>query len=141
MENKVLQPEISRVFLEIFVHGKPENKEKLQKVMEIIQNQMFTKKYMRQTRICYLINDASEQEQKDYLAEQSKCKYHVYFPVDTFTVDKDYVKTVMTRLKKMELYMGLVRESGVVLSKEYRDKVKEKATPVEPKVSNLKILK
>lgn len=136
MENLAIQSGIKtvapRTLLEILVHGVEEEKPEIKKLFDNLESQMGKLRKGKYVRILWYIDkgELSKEEKEKWLIENSNCKYYVF--LNARTVKPDYVKDLMSAIKKLEDSIKNFKGCSIVIAPK---KV------VEEKVeSNLKIV-
>jgi hypothetical protein len=132
MENQLKQSEaiqtsmqqVSRVLLEVLVYGEENDKSKLKKFMEDIQDQIQNAKQSRRVRLLFYIDKGEKQDQEkiDWLIENSVCKYYLIVnPKDEqfkgYVVPKDYIKNCMKNIKTFEVSYDKMKTLGVTIKR------------------------
>lgn len=115
----------SFALLEILVYGLEENKIEIKKVMENVQNQMAKLKRGKYARILWYIDkgEKTDEEKKQWLLENANAKYCVFLP-ESHKVKPDYVKNVLSAIKKLEDSVKAVKGLEIIASKKKPDAVK-----------------
>ena len=110
----------SRVLIEILVFGHDKDKPKVNDLNKELQDQLSKhRKTKNRVRVFWKINnDESIEEMKQWLIDNSECKYYV-FATDgkNYSVPKNFVISIVDKVKKLEDSITAIRNSGIVISK------------------------
>lgn len=116
--------QVAKVLVEILVYGVESDKEKINKFMSDIQEQIVKAKQSRRVRLLFYIDkgEKSDEEKKEWLIENSVCKYYIVInPKDEafkgFVVPKDYIKYCMKNIKMFEESYEKMKYIGVTIKK------------------------
>ena len=116
--------QVAKVLVEILVYGVESDKEKINKFMSDIQEQIVKAKQSRRVRLLFYIDkgEKSDEEKKQWLIENSVCKYYIIInPKDEafkgFVVPKDYIKNCMKNIKMFEESYEKMKQIGVTIKK------------------------
>lgn len=117
-EQTKITEKTSFALLEILVYGIEEDKAAIKKMMENIQAQMAKTKRGKYARILWYIDKGEKtvEEKKNWLIENANAKYYVFTP-ESNTVKPDFVKTILSNIKKFEDSIKAMNGSQIRLSK------------------------
>ena len=133
MENEI-RPEVTtsapKILIEILVHGVEDEKKEIKKLFDNIEGQMSKLKKGKMVRILWYIDkgELSKEEKEKWLIENSNCKYHIF--LNERTVKPDYIKDLLTIIKKLEDSIKNFKSFGLAFSKK---------NEIKNEQSNLKI--
>lgn len=88
--------------LEILYYGKTEHKEEIGPMFEKLQACIERNKGTRYVRVFYYFHDQqSDDEMKDWLIKNSKCKYYIFLNdhLDGFTFSQKYITDLVNTIK------------------------------------------
>jgi hypothetical protein len=109
-----------RVLVEILVFGHDKDKPRIHELNKQLQQQLSKhRKTKNRVRVFWRVNnDESIEEMKQWLIDNSECKYHV-FATDgkNYSVANNFVVSIVDKIKKLEDSIASVKKSGIVLSK------------------------
>jgi hypothetical protein len=109
-----------RVLLEILVFGHDKDKPKVYKLNKELQEQLSKhRKTKNRVRVFWRVNnDESIEEMKQWLIDNSECKYYV-FATDgkNYTIPNNFVVSVVDKIKKLEDSILAIRNADIVVSK------------------------
>jgi len=131
MENKnsspVVNVKIPKVLIEILVYGEKKDQEKIERYLKDLQEQMYTKDAVKKVRIFFKVDNGEEtiEEKKKGLIENCKSKYYVFGDCEKYNIEKDFVKKILSKIKKFETAFTSLKESGVMVSKIKPEESKE----------------
>ena len=122
---KVGDERVPVALLEILVYGEEENKKKIDKMIDDIQNQMDAHKRGKYSRILWFIDNGEKtnDEKKQWLIENAKCKYYIFAP-ENYKVRRNWIQNILTKIKKLEDSFVSLKSSQVFI-KNYIAKKKE----------------
>jgi hypothetical protein len=110
----------SRVLIELLVFGHDKDKPKVNDLNKELQEQLSKhRKTKNRVRVFWKINnDESIEEMKQWLIENSECKYSV-FATDgkNYSVPSNFVVSIVDKVKKLEDAIKSVRDADVFVSK------------------------
>jgi hypothetical protein len=116
--------QVSKVLFEILIFGVETDKEKINKFMSEIQEQIVKSKQSRRVRILFYIDkgEKTDDEKKQWLIENSVCKYYMIInPKDDafkgFIFPKDYIKNCMKNVKLFEESYSKMKQLGITIKK------------------------
>lgn len=127
VENKVESVQtIPFAMLEVLVYGNEDDKAKIKKMMDNIQEQMYKCKKGKYARILWYIDkgEKTEDEKKQWLIDNCNAKYYVFAP-DTHTVKPDWVKNTLNSIKKFEDSLRTMQSYNVLPSRKKPESKKE----------------
>lgn len=109
-----------RVLVEILVFGHDKDKTKVHNLNKELQEQLSKhRKTKNRVRVFWRVNnDESIEEMKQWLIDNSECKYYV-FATDgkNYTIPNNFVVSVVDKIKKLEDSILAIRNAGIVVSK------------------------
>ena len=109
-----------RVLVEILVFGHDKDKTKVHNLNKELQEQLSKhRKTKNRVRVFWRVNnDESIEEMKQWLIDNSECKYYV-FATDgsNYNIPANFVVSVVDKIKKLEDAITAMRNSGIVISK------------------------
>ena len=121
-ENKNVETgkqKVSRILLEICVFGKDKDKPKVHELNVALQEQITKhRKAKYRARVFWRVNnDESYQEMKEWMIENSCCKYYV-FATDgqDYSVKSDFVLNALNKIKKLEDALTSVKNANIIRS-------------------------
>lgn len=122
---KVGDERVPVALLEILVYGEEENKKKIDKMIDDIQDQMDAHKRGKYSRILWFIDNGEKtnDEKKQWLIENAKCKYYIFAP-ENYKVRRNWIQNILTKIKKLEDSFVSLKSSQVFIKK-YIAKKKE----------------
>jgi len=116
-----------RVLVELLVFGHDKDKPKVHELNKELQEQLSKhRKTKNRVRVFWRINnDESHEEMKQWLIDNSECKYYV-FATDgsNYTVASNYVVSVVDKIKKLEDAITHIRNANISVSKKKPESVK-----------------
>jgi hypothetical protein len=103
-ESVVVKEETPKVLLEFLFYGLEENKVAINNKMQKLQGLMAKSKKASFLRILFYMDrgEATEQEKKDWLIENSNCFYYI-FVGEKESLNEDFVKDRLKHIKNMEI--------------------------------------
>ena len=112
------EKEVPYALLEILVYGLEDDRLKIEKVCNQMQEQLAKTKRGKYGRILWYIDKGEKTipEKKEWLIEKANSKYIIFAP-ETHTVKPGYVKGLFLHIKKVEDSMNSFKDSGLVLTK------------------------
>ena len=117
---------IPKVLLEFLIYGTNDKGSKQSKQLIALCNELHnqiskSKINSRKSRILWYSDneEKTDIEKQNWLKENSSCKYYILIKSDKKT-SKNYVKDVLTKIKRLEIAVKSLISDGIVLNK--RDK-------------------
>ena len=109
-----------RVLVEILVFGHDKDKPKVHELNKELQEQLSKhRKTKNRVRVFWRINnDESHEEMKQWLIDNSECKYYV-FATDgkNYIVPSNFVVSVVDKIKKLEDSITAMRNAQIEVSR------------------------
>jgi hypothetical protein len=138
----VAEVKIPRILLEIFIYGVKEDNDKIKKLTDNIQNQLYKPKLHNKARILYYVDGGEKtiEEKKQWLIDNCKCKYYVFANCETYTAKPDYVKNILFQIRKMDTILLGSKQMGIFVSKN-KPKPEEIKEPTQKENSPLTVVK
>lgn len=116
-----VQQSVPMTLLEFLVYGVEDDKPKIDRVCRKIQEQMGKVKKGHFTRILWYVDkgELTDDQKKEWLINNSKCKYHIFVPT-TYLVKPDYVKNTLMQIKALEYAIDNAKAYGIVPTKKQK---------------------
>lgn len=136
MEN---QPEVTqkvpKILLEVLVYGTQKQKEKVKELNENLQKQIDKHRKSRsRVRVLWYMDSGEKtiEEKKQWLIENSNCKYYVFANTDiNHVVSSDFISSSLLKIKKLEDSIKAMNDAEIKL-KPKKVVVEEKFDEFEP---------
>lgn len=112
---------VAMALVEFFVYGVEDDKSKIHKLFTKLQEQMGKVKKGHLCRILWYIDkgELTDDQKKEWLINNSKCKYHIFVPT-TYLVKPDYVKNTLMQIKALEYAIENAKAYGIVPTKKQK---------------------
>tara|TARA_R110000868_G_scaffold46244_5_gene152936 strand:- start:544 stop:933 length:390 start_codon:yes stop_codon:yes gene_type:complete len=112
--SQTITEKVPPILLEIFVHAKEEDKEKMKATLDKLQSQMKRKPYSNRTRIMWYADSKNQpfSEIKEWFLRNCNCKYYVFCDEAT----DDFVKKNLGLIKDFENSLTELKKSGIGFS-------------------------
>lgn len=124
----------ARILVEILVFGHDKDKPKVHELNNELQKQISSHRKTRtRARVFWKINnDESNEEMKQWLIDNSECKYYVFATDGSdYKIPSNYVVSIVDKIKKLEDSIKSMKDSKIELSKK---------KPVEAKIEEAKVV-
>jgi hypothetical protein len=122
------------VLVELLVYGIEDEREKIKKMLDKLQEQMGKTKQGKYARVLWYIDkgEKTNEEKKEWLIENANARYNIFTPED-YHIKPDYVKVMLGKIKKFSTALEDLKGAGVTFSKK---------KPIKEEVeNNLKVVK
>ena len=124
----------ARILVEILVFGHDKDKPKVHELNNELQKQISShRKTKTRARVFWKINnDESNEEMKQWLIDNSECKYYVFATDGSdYKISSNYVVSIVDKIKKLEDSIKSIKDSKIKLSNK---------KPIEAKIQEAQII-
>lgn len=108
------ETKIPMALLEILVYGNESDREKMQPMLDSLQNQV--NKHSHQARVLFYCfkddNTLTKEEKQKTLIDLSLCRYYV-FASEVFIIENTFVTKVLNKIKSHEKHYLAMRKAGI----------------------------